>query len=168
LLLILGTPAHAGTFELSPGTDLQGIFDTIAPGDEVILEDGTYNVTSTLYLREKQASEALPIVIRAADGAAPVLQFGPDLESGEYGGRILQIESSTWIELRGITFRGDSTASSGDQSYGGVRFDNASNIWMVDCLIEELPGTAVYLSGDTRGILLDHTEISRVYAGHGV
>jgi len=168
LLLAVLPSASAGTFELTPGSDLQGIFDTIAPGDEVILADGTYSLTTTLYLQEKRASEAQPILIRAADGAEPVLQFGPDFASGEYAGRILQVEGSSGIEFRGITIQGDSSASTGDQTWGGVRVDSSSDIWFVDCAITEIAGTAMYLSGDNSGVVIDHTEISRAYTGHGV
>lgn len=168
LLLALSSTASAGTFELSPGADLQGIFDTIAPGDEVILEDGTYSVNTTLYIREKLGSEALPIIIRAAEGATPVLQFGPDRATGEYAGRILQVEASTGVQLQGLTIQGDSSAATGDQTWGAVRIDASSDVWLVDCIIKEVAGTAVYLSGDTNSVVLDHTEIGRVYGGYAV
>ncbi len=168
LLIALVAPASAATLELAPGTDLQGIFDTLAAGDEVILADGTYPLTTTLYLREKAGTEEAPILIRAEEGAEPILQFGPEAPGGEYAGRILQVESSTWIEFRGITVAGDASASSGDQTWGGIRFDNSSNIWLVDSKVTEIAGTAVYLSGDTNGIVIDHSEISRVYTGHGI
>ena len=166
--LVGPAPAAASTFELAPGADLQGIFDTVAPGDEIILADGTYPLTSTLYLREKLGTETAPLLIRAADGAAPILQLGADPESGEFSSRILQVEASAWVELRGLTLKGDPTASTSGAEYGGLRIDGSSNIWLVDSLVTELPGTGIYLSGDTTGVVIDHTEVSRLYAGHGV
>lgn len=168
LFFLTAPAAWANTFEVAPGSDLQGIFDTLAPGTEVILADGTYTLTATLTVTEKNGTEEAPIVIRAADGASPVFQLAPDPETGSYAGRIFRIESSNWVEVRGITVQGDQSASSDDQSYGGVRIDASSNVSLVDCKITELPGTGVYLSGDTTGVIIDHSEISRIYNGHGI
>ncbi|MBO87366.1 MAG: hypothetical protein CL927_18615 [Deltaproteobacteria bacterium] len=168
LLFALSPAAWANTFEVTPGSDLQGIFDTLAPGTEVILEDGTYTLTKTLTVTEKNGTEDAPVVIRAADDASPVLQLGPDPETDSYADRVLRIESSNWVEVRGITIQGDQTASTGRESYGGVRIDASSNVSLVDCKVTELPGTGVYLSGDTTGVLIDHTEISRIYEGYGI
>jgi MYXO-CTERM domain-containing protein len=168
MLLVVATPAMANTFEVGPGSDLQGIFDTLAPGTEVILSDGTYPVTTTLTISEKSGTEAAPIVIRAADGATPILRVGPDLESGEYTDRIFYVENSNWVELRGLTIQGDETASTTEQLYGAIRIESSSNISVIDSTLEDLSRSAVYLSGDNNGVVLDHTEIAWVHSGHGI
>ena len=91
MLFVMAPSAMADTFEVTPGSDLQGIFDTLAPGTEVVLTDGTYAVTTTLTISEKSGTEAAPIVIRAADDATPILQVAADVESGEYTDRIILI-----------------------------------------------------------------------------
>ena len=167
LTLLLAGPAHAATLAAEPGGDLQGYFDTLSPGDEVVLADGIYRVDSTLHLSELRGREDAPIVVRAEEGATPILQLVTNTD-GEYPGRILRIESSTFVEVRGITFQGDASAADEAQSYGGIRIDSSSDVTIAESVIKDVAGTAIYLSGDTNGVVVDHSEISRVYAGYAV
>lgn len=167
LTLIFAAPVHGATLEAEPGGDLQGYFDTLSAGDEVVLGDGIYRVGTSLTVSEKLGREDAPIVIRAADGATPIFQLITNAE-GEYPGRALRIESSTYVEVRGLTVQGDASAATEGQDYGGVLIDSSSNITIADSVIEDMAGSAIYLSGDTNGVVVEHTEISRVYGGSAV
>lgn len=167
LLSILTAPSQAAEFAITPTSDLQAIFDTVNPGDVVTLDDGNYAITSTVVLRELTGTEALPVVIQAAEGAAPVLRLSPNTD-GAYPGRMMRIEASTFVELRGLSFEGDSDAASGDFTSGGLQIDASSDVTVADCAFRDLPGTAVYVSGDTNAVTFDHNEIDRLYQGHGI
>ncbi len=168
MLFWLISPALASTYELDPSADLQGIFDSLAAGDEVVLADGVYRISSTLGLREKTGTELSPIRIRAAEEAAPVIQLGPDPSSGQYSGRVFTIENSLWVEVDGITLQGDPAAATGDTQFGGLHINTSSNISWRNGGVRETPGTGVYVSGDASNITIEHTELSRLYKGHGI
>jgi hypothetical protein len=159
--------AQAATLAAEPGGDLQGYFDTLSAGDEVVLSDGVYRVNATLVLSEKRGREDSPIVVRAEEGATPILQLVTDLD-GAYPGRFLQISSSTFVRVEGITFQGDVSAGDDSQTYAGIQIDSSSDITIFESVIKDVAGTAIYLSGDTNGVTIDHSEISRVYNGYAV
>lgn len=70
-------PSRAATYEVHSGEDLFGVLGSLQAGDEVIVYDGTYDRPGFVML-DLQGTAALPIIIRAADGNAPLITGSTD------------------------------------------------------------------------------------------
>jgi hypothetical protein len=122
LALTLPIPALAAQVEINPGDDVEAAIAALQPGDELILHGGTYTVTERFAI-SIAGTEALPIVIRAADDEVPVIER-PDASEN-----IVDVDFADWVEIRGITFTGGSA---------GVRLTMVSNFTFAD---NEIHGT---------------------------
>ncbi|MBK8013381.1 MAG: right-handed parallel beta-helix repeat-containing protein [Deltaproteobacteria bacterium] len=133
--------AHAETVTASVGADVESIIRGLAPGDELILEDGLYDITDAdappfgRFAISVAGTSALPIVIRAADGA------NPHFYRGNAEQNIWDITGANLI-VRGLTFSGGSI---------GLRIEGAENLTVEDCEIygTEGPGIAAPIFGAT-------------------
>src|SRR5688500_5966778 len=94
--------AAAATVEVRPGDDIVTLTASPGAGSEIVFGDGTYEITQPLEWTGV-GTEAEPIVLRAADGATPVIEG--------YGAWILarighDDAPAEHIVVRGLTFRG--------------------------------------------------------------
>ena len=89
----------AASIEITPQDDLWGTLQSLQAGDEVILHAGDYPVPGFVDI-VLPGSEALPIVIRAADGETPVILGIPEQNTFNISG--------SWYTLRGIEVNGGS------------------------------------------------------------
>lgn len=108
--------AAAATVEVNPGDDVAAAIAALQPGDELILHGGVYMLTGRFGI-DIAGTEAMPIVIRAADGETPHLQR-PAADQN-----IVDIDRADWVEIRGIEFSGGSA---------GVRLSMVSNFTFAD------------------------------------
>lgn len=107
--------ARAETYEITPQDDLFGTLGNLAAGDEVIVHEGTYQ-TPGFYEVEWVGTAEAPIVIRAVDGARPVIQGDPsqnvinidgayftfsgfEITGGSHGLRLGNVERATFENL---------------------------------------------------------------------
>ena len=81
-LLALAANAHAETFQIDPSGDLPAAIAALAPGDELVLAGGTYDINQ-LFVVSVSGTQAQPILIRAADGQVPVITR-PDANRRRY------------------------------------------------------------------------------------
>ncbi|MEM6531433.1 MAG: right-handed parallel beta-helix repeat-containing protein [Myxococcota bacterium] len=152
LVLALARGAAAATITVSPSDNLALILNTVMPGDEVIFEDGTHTFSNRIGI-DLVATERAPTIFRAADGATPVLsQVGAQ--------NIWDLDDVEWLTIRGLTFEGGSN---------GLRMVSASNVVVEDCVLRNVPGTAINAAqvGETyANIVIRRTQI--VDSGDGI
>ncbi len=129
VLTVLGlSPAPAPGLEIGPTTDLCGALQSLAPGEELVLEAGDYPAGCVIH---RGGQKGMPLVIRAADGA-----HRPRLL---YPGRpvnLLELRASD-VTIRGLEFWG----SFGEAD--GVRIMSGNRITIEDCRFFQLGGIAV-------------------------
>ncbi|MEM9193281.1 MAG: chloramphenicol resistance protein, partial [Myxococcota bacterium] len=93
-LLLISTVANAQT-RVGPADDVEAAINSLGPGDELILEDGMYELSSRFAIDIAGTADN-PIVIRAADGA------NPHLDRPGQGQNIIDIENAEHVILRGL------------------------------------------------------------------
>ncbi|MFK7990989.1 MAG: nitrous oxide reductase family maturation protein NosD [Sandaracinaceae bacterium] len=132
--------AHA-QIRVGPGDDLEARLVGLSPGDEVILEDGLY-VVDERFAFSATGTAAMPIVVRADDGANPHVRQDANQNIWD-----IQAEH---VVIRGIEFSGGSA---------GLRFESGANVTVEDC---EIHGTSdVALRFNDTGQLYDNIQILR-------
>lgn len=126
-LAAVAMPASAAIVDVGPGDDVEGAINAAQPGDEIVLADGEYTLTERFSFAIA-GTPAAPIIIRAADGASPHLHR-PNADQN-----IVDIDSATWVEIRGIEFSGGSA---------GIRISAADNLTIEDCEIHDTADVAL-------------------------
>ncbi|HJL24352.1 MAG TPA: right-handed parallel beta-helix repeat-containing protein, partial [Polyangiaceae bacterium LLY-WYZ-15_(1-7)] len=130
LASLLSTAPAAAQIELGPGDDVEGALNALAPGDEVVLADGTYTLTSRFSF-SAAGTAAEPILIRAAEGARP------HFERPAADQNIWDIEEARHLTLRGLTFSGGSA---------GLRVSAASDFTIEGCEIFDTADVALRMN----------------------
>ncbi|HEX6833989.1 MAG TPA: right-handed parallel beta-helix repeat-containing protein, partial [Rudaea sp.] len=126
VVLAWSASCAANTIEIAPGADLAAQLHALHAGDTLILDDGSYLVNGAVSVTFAGTSAA-PIVVRAKDGAHPVV----DQVSNQ---NILDIVDSTFVTLDGITFVHGSR---------GLRFTGGSDITVQNCVVHDTPYNAI-------------------------
>jgi hypothetical protein len=101
----LTRPTLGATYNLTPSSNWLGILGTtsvLGPGDEVILGEGVYSTSSRLSFGHV-GTAALPIVIRAAEGADVTFTRPNALQN------VINIEGAQYMTLQGVTVTGGSS-----------------------------------------------------------
>ena len=125
--------AQAATVTASVTADVESIIRTLVPGDELVLEDGLYDITDPelppygRFAISIAGTPELPIVIRAAEGAHPHFSRGNADEN------IWDVTGANLI-IRGLTFSGGSV---------GVRIESARNLTIEECEIYGTEGAGL-------------------------
>jgi hypothetical protein len=158
--------ASAAQLEVFPGDDLVLRTEALQPGDELILHDGLYQVQRRLSWTVL-GTEATPVVIRAAEGAAPIVELTPGKE-GTFDGLVLDIQDSAWITIDGVTFQGSVGWDDGEAAFIGVRVRNSTNVTIRNSEITQTPSTLLWLDGTNSGITVEQTRIHDTLGGYGV
>lgn len=166
MVLFTCSPALGASLELSPGDDLASLTASLQPGDELVFTDGTYVLEERLSWTG-QGTEAAPIVLRAAEGATPVLELSGG-EDGDHPGGIVRISESAWLELRGLHLRGDDGWTDPEDRFTGLELADSSDILLSDLRVGQTGSTAIDISGDSARITLRDTEVHDVLDGDGV
>ena len=97
--------------------EFENIANTLVAGDTLILHDGEYSQNCRRLISGRNGTATQPIVITAAVGARPILTR-PGNANFSYDQNNIEIENSSYLVIRGISFRG------GDS---GVRFMGVSH-----------------------------------------
>ncbi len=125
-------PLLAATTEIGPGDDFRTAMQTLHAGDTLLLDGGTYNLTSYFEL-DLFGTAALPIVIKAAAGQHPIVNYVGTSQN------IININNSTFLTLDGIEFTGGSR---------GLRFDGGSDITVQNCIVHGTDANAIAANDD--------------------
>ncbi len=161
-LAAVASPSFAETIQVGPADDLATALTGLSPGDEVVLGDGTHDlgngIDTTL-----DGNEDAPIVIRAEDGARPVL-------AAESADTVLSFAGNHFT-LSGFEVTATATALALDAenvvvrdlliSEGTVGVDCARclEVTLADIEVTSLDGEAAFLLGETDDSTIDHNWI---------
>ena len=122
----------ATTTEIGPTDDFRSAMQNLHAGDTLLLDSGTYNLTSYFEL-DLFGSSSLPIVIEATPGQRPNINFVGTSQN------IININNSTFLTLDGIEFTGGSR---------GLRFDGGSDITVQNCTVHGTDANAIAANDD--------------------
>jgi MYXO-CTERM domain-containing protein len=121
-------PVAAAQREVSPGDDVEAAINALEPGDELIVHGGTYTLDESRFGIEVVGTEAMPIVIRAADGETPHF----DRPNGSQN--IWDIDNAEYVTIRGLEFSGGSA---------GLRVSGARFFTVEDCHLHDTGDVAL-------------------------
>jgi MYXO-CTERM domain-containing protein len=141
--LFATTTARAEIVEIGPTDDLIAAIQALQPGDELVLQGGTYELTPKLTIAVSGTEDA-PIVIRAKDGEVPIITR-PDANQNT-----INIEGAQHVVLRGLEVVGGSH---------GIRMSAASFVTIEDCHIHDTGDVA--LSANVTGSSYQRLRILR-------
>jgi hypothetical protein len=143
LVISRATDAGAQALEVGPADDVEGAINALQPGDELVLQGGTYTLTDRFSFDLSGTADA-PIVIRAKDGERPHFhREGADQN-------LIDIDGAHYVVLRGIEFSGGSA---------GLRISQASFFTIEDCEIHDTGDVA--LRANDEGSSYDNLRILR-------
>ena len=125
-LWITGT-ALATTYTISPADDLKAALEGLEPGDELVLGEGTYEVTQRLGIT-LVGTESEPIVVRGEDGVVA------NIHRPNAAQNLIDFDDARWLELRNLVFSGGSA---------GLRFLAAEDLLIEDCEIRDTADVAL-------------------------
>ncbi|MCB9605850.1 MAG: right-handed parallel beta-helix repeat-containing protein [Polyangiaceae bacterium] len=137
--------ASAATTEIGPSDDLDAAIKALAPGDELVLQGGTYTLNFRLGIT-LNGTAAMPIVIRAKDGETPII-------TRDAAQNVVNIENSSYVTLQGLEISGGSH---------GIRIDDSDFITIEDCRVHDTGDVAISanLPGSTyEGLRFIHNHI---------
>ncbi len=119
--------AGATTIEIGPTADFRTAMQNLHAGDTLLLDAGTYTLTSYFEL-DLNGTSAQPITITAAPGARPVVQYSGTSQN------IVNIVHATFLTIDGIEFSGGSR---------GLRFIGGSDIVVRNCSVHDTAANAI-------------------------
>jgi MYXO-CTERM domain-containing protein len=122
-------PARADVVRAGPADDVEAILGGLSPGDELVLEDGTYTLTERFSFDLAGTADA-PIVIRAADGARPHFHR-PDASQNIWDFR------AAYVTIRGLELSGGSA---------GLRVQGADHLTIEGCEIHDTADVALRMN----------------------
>lgn len=119
---------------------------SLRPGDTLVLHGGVYTQSCGRRISNLHGAPGRPIVIRAAEGQAPVLTR-PPAPDHDYPHNNLEIQTSSYLTIRGLRFRGGSI---------GLRFRGPNrHITIEDNEISGTGNNAISLNdGDTDAFVI--------------
>jgi hypothetical protein len=140
--------ARADVIEVGPGDDVEAAMAMLAPGDELVLQGGTYTLTERFGVNLSGTASA-PIVVRAKDGERPHLtRAGADQN-------LIDVDMAEYVTFRGIEFSGGSA---------GIRISGARFFTIEDCEIHDT-GDVALRANDT-GVVYESMRILRNHIHH--
>ncbi|EYF01362.1 right-handed parallel beta-helix repeat-containing protein [Chondromyces apiculatus] len=143
---LLAGQAAAVETEISPGDDLNASIAALTPGDVLVLQGGTYSLTSKLTIGVSGTAEA-PIVIRAKEGEVPVITR-PDAAQNT-----VNLVQNEYVVLRGLEVTGGSH---------GIRMDHTRFITIEACNIHDTADVALsanYPGSGYEGLIIRRNNI---------
>lgn len=119
--------ASAATIEIGPTGDFRSAMQNLHAGDTLILDAGTYALTSYFEL-DLNGTSALPISIVAKAGTRPVIHFNGTSQN------IVNFNANTFLVIDGIEFSGGSR---------GLRFIGGSDNIVRNCIVHDTAANAI-------------------------
>lgn len=154
------TTLQAAEVELSPEDDIVSLMSSLGPGDVFIFGDGVYQLDAGITW-SGIGTESDPIIIKAKEGAKPVLETAG-------GGYVAYINNSEYIQVSGLTFSGNELWDQGDANYRGLRIDNSHGITVQNIEIKHTAYTGLMVSGDSSDITIKRCHIHDTINGDGI
>lgn len=148
LTLLLPCPARAAVYQIDPGDSLQAAIDLLLPGDQLVLEGGTYVLSSRLSVAVT-GTPLQPIVIRAAAGEVAELHYPSAAQN------VINVESAAHLVLRGLEVTGGSH---------GIRIAASSFVTIEDCHVHDVGDVGI--SANVPGSVYSGLRIRRNHIHH--
>ena len=117
----------AATIEIGPTADFRTAMQTLHAGDTLILDAGTYTLTSYFEL-DLAGTNALPITIMAKAGTRPIIHYTGTSQN------IVNFNNTTFLIIDGIEFSGGSR---------GLRFIGGSDNIVRNCVVHDTAANAI-------------------------
>jgi hypothetical protein len=118
--------AHAATYEIGPAANLGTEIAKLTPGDELVLQGGTYTLSARLTIAVS-GSENAPILIRSKDGEVAHL-------TRDASQNVINVAGARYLVLRNLEVSGGSH---------GIRLENSSFISVEGCHIHDTGDVAI-------------------------
>jgi hypothetical protein len=163
--LALAGPALAASFEIGPDDDLS-VVESLSPGDELVLKDGTYTLSGTLTLAVA-GTESEPVIVRARNKGAAVLRAGPG-DDGSYPGTLVRIQDASFLTLRGVVIEGDDTWTTDSGGYVGLRVERSTDITLDKLDVGQVGRAGIVLSEDNARVTINRTHVHDTFDGSGI
>lgn len=157
---VLALSAHAASLEVSPGDDIKAMTASLAPGSEVVFNDGVYTITGNLEWTAMGTADQ-PIVLRAAADANPIIETSD-------GWVVARLRNSAFWEIKGLTFRGAEAHFAGTNGYTGLIIENVTDTEITGIHVTQSGGTGVHFGGSNARITFADNEVDTTRAGTGV
>lgn len=111
-LLFVTTTAWAEVTEIFPGQSFKAAFESLGPGDTLIVHEGTYSESGARIRISAKGTVSEPITVKGAEGEARPLITRP---AGSTPQNTINIEGATYVTIRHleITGNGDGINMSG-------------------------------------------------------
>jgi Right handed beta helix region len=153
-LFLGGVELLAARQEIRPATvggseEFENRANKLKPGDELVLQGGTYSQNSRRAVTVKGTTEK-PIVIRAAKGEKPLLTRPADNIDRHNN---IEFVDCAYLVVRGLQFKGGSS---------GVRFIRGHHVTFEDCEISHTGNNALTMNSGN----CDHFVIRRNHIHH--
>ncbi|MGH7817079.1 MAG: right-handed parallel beta-helix repeat-containing protein [Candidatus Binatia bacterium] len=152
-LCLFTANAGAEIFEIYPPNsescdeEFVNVANKLKPGDELVLHDGVYLQACRRAITAKGESDK-PIVIRAAEGARPLITRPPSTNTTQNN---IEIVDSTYLVVRGLHFRGGSI---------GFRIIRGHHVTLEDNEIFETQNNALAINaGDVDSLVVRDNHI---------
>ena len=130
--------SRAQSVEVGPSDDVEAAINALGPGGELILQGGTYTLTSRFGVTVA-GTAAAPIVVRAKDGEVPHLNR-PAADQN-----VIDLDSVEYLVFRGLEVSGGSH---------GIRMVSARFVTIENCHIHDTGDVALSANsgGDYEGL----------------
>jgi len=147
--VISSVPVVSATvYQIAPGANLQAAVNGLAPGDILLLEGGTYLLTSRFSI-SKTGSASAPVTIRSTPGATAHITFVDASQN------VINVENSAHVRLIGLEVSGGSH---------GIRILDSDDITVDRCHIHDTAD--VGLSANVPGGTYERLRLSRNHIHH--
>lgn len=145
LLSAFALPANGAVTEISPGDDVRAAIAALQPGDELVLLGGVYVFDSGFNITAVGEPDQ-PIVIRGKAGENAIVE----MNTGSHN--ILEVQGSTHLVLRNLSFRGGSH---------GIRLMDSDFVTIEDCEIYDTGDVAISANsgGTYEGLVIRRNHI---------
>lgn len=132
---------------------LQSVIDQAQPGDTILLQPGTYYLSSSLRIHGRNGTEQKPLVISSTEGGRAILDASRITDTGYYGGWAVDIRDSTLLRVKGLDIRHG--PEGGLILRGGSHFNILENLDIHhNGRLSSSEGKGLTLTGSGRGNLL--------------
>lgn len=166
LTTALSPAALALTVEVSPGDDIATITSSLAAGDEIVFTDGVYPLTSNITITGAGTADA-PIVLRAADGADPVLELSAN-EEGNWSSVVVYMTKASFVEIRGLHLRGGTGWDADGTSFYGITLSETTDVTLDDLEVSRTGRSSIALSNNNTRVTIRRAHLHDTRDGDGI
>ena len=126
-LLLLATNSLAEVKEIFPGDSFKAAFESLGPGDTLIVHEGTYSESGSRIRISAKGTPSQPIMVKGADGEARPLITRP---AGSTPQNTINIEGASYVTIRHleITGNGDGINMNGNPDHITLEDNEIHNI----------------------------------------